>query len=80
MYAENYTETMAKEFTKRFHKELDEYNRFSCKPYKVEVSTGWRIEVPKAGISIFTMAAEADKVMYEIKKKRKESKYLRKIK
>lgn len=80
VYAENYTETMANEFTKRFHKELDEYNRFSCKPYKVEVSTGWRIEVPKAGISIFTMAAEADKVMYEIKKKRKESKYLRKIK
>lgn len=79
VYGENYTESMVEEFIQKFDKAIDEYNRCSCKPYKIKVSTGWHIEIPKKGVSIFTIAADADKKMYEVKKKRKASKYLRPI-
>lgn len=80
VFAENYTESMAEDFKNRLEQKLDEHNRKCCDCcYKIEASVGWFIEVPKVGVSVFTIASHADQIMYEVKRKRKESKYLRKV-
>lgn len=57
---------------------LHDYNERMQQPFLVSASIGYHIEVPQPHTSVFQMVAAADAQMYEEKKKRTTSKYLRK--
>lgn len=64
--------------TKAIQDALAKYNDEAQEPYLVSASIGYYIETPQPHTSVFQMVAEADARMYEKKKKRTPSKYLRK--
>ncbi len=61
-----------------FHKRLDTVNAALQKPYEVEASIGTIITGADDNTSIFSLITQADSVMYEKKKRKKTSRYLRK--
>ena len=54
------------------------FNEREQLPYTVSVSIGWHLAVPVPESSVFRIIEEADQKMYEEKKKKSKSKYLRK--
>jgi diguanylate cyclase (GGDEF)-like protein len=77
VFATDYSEDDAKSFCDRFVLGVDEYNSSSGKPYNVDASMGFTVFVPEPNVSLFTMISLADNKMYEEKKKKRHSKYLR---
>lgn len=62
----------------RFNKRLAEQNRIINKPYELGASIGTYIAPIDPEITLFNMITTADQMMYERKKKKKTSRYLRK--
>ncbi len=58
---------------------LDICNRFGGQPYELSVSIGACITVPQADTSIFELITIADNQMFEEKKKKNPSKYLKAV-
>lgn len=77
IFAADYNEKQAEELAINFTRELEEYNSFSNKPYKIEASYGFSFAYPDSNMSIFKMIGIADKKMYDNKKKKTQSKYIR---
>lgn len=77
IFAADYTEEDANALRARIQRSLDICNRNSGRPYQLGVSLGACITVPKRGSTIFQLITVADNRMYEEKKKKNPSKYLK---
>ncbi len=77
VFAAEYSEADAQALTDRVNDCIAEINRRSSSEYTLSASIGYYITVPKEGDDIFNLVTIADNVMYNSKKKRKLSKYLK---
>ncbi len=77
IFAPDYTEEMAQDLANRIQAWMTEYNLTSGKPYPVAASIGWHITQVDADATLYPLITAADKKMYEDKKKKKVSRYLR---
>ena len=78
IFAVGATQEHGEAIAKAVGEELVRYNAEAQHPFLVSASIGFCIEVPQPHTSVFQIVAEADMQMYEQKKKRMPSKYLRK--
>ena len=62
-----------------FEKRLADINHILHKPYELSASIGTYISKVEESVTLFTMITTADEMMYERKKKKKTSRYLRKV-
>lgn len=60
-----------------FLQQLENMNRVLDKPYSIDASIGTIVTYIKPEIPLFSLITQADEIMYERKKKKKTSKYLR---
>ena len=77
IFGVDYDEERAKAMRDRINRSLDICNRNSGRPYQLGVSLGACIAVPPADSTIFQLISVADNRMYEEKKKKNPSKYLK---
>ena len=78
VFAAGYNEELANELTKRIQDGIDVVNKSMENPFALSASIGFSIAKPQEGEDIFRFVTEADKIMYEQKRKKKLSKYLKK--
>ena len=79
VFAGDYTEKQAQNLADNIQKHLDNINQQKRFSYPLEVSLGYYITIPKSDTDLFQLVTIADNIMYEQKKKRKASKYLKQI-
>ncbi len=72
------TEETAQGFERLFRKRLEDINHIIHKPYELDASIGTYVSPVREGVTLFNMITAADELMYERKKKKKTSRYLRK--
>lgn len=77
VFGANYTEQQAQNLANRIQENLEKLNQEKRFSYTLAVSLGYHIAVPESNTNIFQLVTTADKIMYEQKKKRKASKYLK---
>ena len=75
--AADQTEEQARDFEKRFEKRLAEINARIHKPYEISASIGSFITEADVNTKIHQLITQADSRMYEEKKRKKHSKYIR---
>lgn len=75
--ANGMTEEDAKDFEQRFRLKLAEANKIIGKPYELSASIGTYVTFVEPEMKLFTLIAKADQVMYEQKKRKATSRYLR---
>lgn len=73
-----YSNDDAETLERLFQKRLDDMNHIINKPYELEASIGTTVSAACVEVPLFTMITTADEIMYERKKKKKTSRYLRK--
>ena len=78
IFGADYTEEDARALGERIRRDLAICNENAGIPYELSLSMGACLMVPPAGSSIFQMITIADNKMYEEKRKRNPSKYLKK--
>ncbi len=74
-----YTESDAKTLEHIFEKRLAEINEIIHKPYQLDASIGSFVSEVQTDVTLFNMITAADQIMYEKKKRKKTSRYLRKV-
>lgn len=67
----------AEKFEAKFYKELQEVNALINKPYELSASIGSFVTTVEADMKLFALIAQADQIMYEQKKRKSTSRYLR---
>lgn len=77
IFAPEYSEEAAQKLSQQMQDRMDEYNRTSGKPYKVGASVGWHICEVDEDSELYPLITAADKKMYEQKKRKRVSRYLR---
>ena len=77
IFGAEYTSERALAMRKRIQECIDICNRNSGRPYQLSVSIGACITVPAPGSTVFQLITIADNRMYEEKKKKNPSKYLK---
>jgi diguanylate cyclase (GGDEF)-like protein len=77
IFAADYTDSDAEAITLKIQKNIDTINATDQLPYQLSASTGYYITTPVEGDDIFNLVTVADNIMYESKKKKKLSKYLK---
>lgn len=77
IFAPDVTEEDAKALADSIQAQMAEYNATSGKPYPVAASIGWHITQVEPDATLYPLITAADKKMYEDKKKKKVSRYLR---
>ncbi len=60
-----------------FRRQLTAMNAVLAKPYSIDASIGTIVSAVEPGTKLFSLITKADQVMYERKKKKKTSRYLR---
>ncbi len=80
IFAADYTEDDVLSLRARMQEQIDICNRNSGHPYALSISVGAYITVPVEGTTLFQLITVADNRMYEEKKKKNPSKYLKQIK
>ncbi len=80
IFAADYTEEDVLALRARMQEQIDICNRNSGHPYTLSISVGAYITVPVEGTTLFQLITVADSRMYEEKKKKNPSKYLKQIK
>ena len=78
VFAPDYTKADAVALTKRIEDNIALENQKQIHEFMLSASTGYIISVPQKDEDIFRFVTEADKMMYETKRKKKLSKYLKK--
>lgn len=76
IFAADYTEEDANELTKLINENITKRNESHTEPFNLAASTGYVIATPKHGMDLFYFVTEADKKMYNEKRKKK-SRYLK---
>ena len=71
------TEAETARFEQAFQEKLNAVNAVSGKPYRVDASIGTFLTEVTPDMKLFELIAEADQVMYEQKKRKGISRYLR---
>lgn len=77
IFAVNATEEYGRTLAAAIGEELRCFNLQSDQPFTLSASIGFHIEVPQPRTSVFQMVSVADQKMYDDKKKKSTSKYLR---
>ncbi len=77
IFSADYTEEDVDVLRKKIQKSLEICNVYSGSPYQLSLSMGACITVPPEGSTIFQLITLADNKMYEEKKKKYPSKYLK---
>lgn len=77
VFGADYSENAAKQLTKRINAKIKEINDLGQNPFELSASIGFVIAAPKQGEDIFYFVTEADKKMYNEKRKKKLSRYLK---
>ncbi|HAM69598.1 MAG TPA: arabinogalactan endo-1,4-beta-galactosidase [Ruminococcus sp.] len=77
MIADGMTEEDAKSFEQRFRLKLAEANKIISKPYELCASIGTFVTAVEPEMKLFSLIAQADQIMYEQKKRKTTSRYLR---
>lgn len=77
VFASGYTEHDAINLTRKIEYNIKRVNDTKIYPFELNASTGYIIDVPKKSEGIFHFVTKADKVMYEHKRRKKLSKYLK---
>ncbi|HBI85206.1 MAG TPA: arabinogalactan endo-1,4-beta-galactosidase [Ruminococcus sp.] len=72
------TEADAEIFEQNFRTHLAEMNRIIHKPYELSASVGTFVSKVTSDMKLFSLISQADQIMYEQKKKKRTSRYLRK--
>ena len=75
--AEGFTETDAKMFELDFGKTLKEANSLLNKPYELNASIGTYLTTVTENMKLFSLITQADQIMYEQKKRKSTSRYIR---
>ena len=79
IFAADYDEDDVAALRNRIQEHIDICNRNANNPYTLSVSVGAYITVPVEGMTVFHLITVADNRMYEEKKKKNPSKYLKQI-
>lgn len=77
IFGADYNEEDAERLTEKIHSCIDKINKNKKSPYTLSASIGHYITCPVEGDDIFQLVTAADNIMYEAKKKKKLSKYLK---
>ena len=77
IFAANYTEEQAQMLCEHIQEQLEIKNQQNKYPYRLETSLGYHITIPEPDMNLFQLVTLADNVMYEQKKRKKKSKYLK---
>lgn len=77
IFAVDYTDAQAKALTQKIEELLHHYNETEKDVFTLNASIGYHIETPTANTPLFSLITIADLKMYEEKKKKKQSRYLR---
>ena len=77
VFGADYTEEQADLLTERIQECLRLLNEERQYPYHLATSVGYHITVPEPGTNLFQLVTIADNVMYQEKKKKKTSRYLK---
>lgn len=77
VFAADYTTERADHLTEQIYQTLDRMNAERGYPFKLATSLGYHITVPEPGMNLFQLVTVADNLMYEQKKKKKTSRYLK---
>lgn len=77
VFGPEHTSKEAEELVKEMKKNIDRINASGSNPFDLSASIGYIIDIPEEGEDIFNFVTKADKVMYEEKKKKKHSNYLK---
>ena len=78
VFAADFTDELANDLTMRIQNSIDVINESMENPFSLSASIGFTIAKPHDGEDIFRFVTDADKIMYEQKRKKKLSKYLKK--
>lgn len=73
-----FSEDDSEALERAFAKQLSDINHILHKPYELSASVGTYIANVEPGVTLFNMITTADQMMYEKKKRKKTSRYLRK--
>ena len=79
VFGADYTEQMAQQLTERIEANIARINSSGENPFVLSASLGCTIAKPKKGEDIFYFVTEADNVMYAEKRKKKQSRHLKKL-
>ena len=79
VFGADYTDEAAHDLKKRIQHNITEVNETQNNPYFLSASAGFVIAVPKEGEDIFRFVTAADNEMYEEKRKKKHSRYLKQL-
>ena len=77
VFAGEGSEEQAKALSGAIQERIDEYNQISGKPYPLMASIGWHIAEVDEESQLYPLITAADMKMYEEKKRKKVSRYLR---
>lgn len=77
VFAADYSEYDAIRLTRRIEHNIKKINDTGIYPFELNASTGYIIDKPQPKEDIFRFVTKADKVMYEHKRRKKLSKYLK---
>ena len=77
VFAGESNEEQAQVLAGQIQKRIDEYNLTSGKPYPLMASIGWHITEVDEESQLYPLITAADMKMYEEKKRKKVSRYLR---
>lgn len=77
VFAADVEEEDGNAFEARIKFKINELNQLICKPYEISASMGVYVDYASDDMTLFKMITKADEVMYEQKKRSKNSRYLR---
>ncbi|MDE5936846.1 MAG: diguanylate cyclase, partial [Ruminococcus sp.] len=77
VFAADYTDSDAECLTQKIENNISAENEKLNNSFVLSASTGYIIAIPKKGDDLFKFVTEADKIMYETKRKKKLSNYLK---
>ncbi|MBR3666706.1 MAG: GGDEF domain-containing protein, partial [Ruminococcus sp.] len=79
VFGADYTEQKAQQLTERIKANIAKINSGGENPFVLSASLGFTVATPKKGEDIFCFVTEADNVMYAEKRKKKQSRHLKKL-
>ena len=77
IFSENFDHDMTTLLAEKINMKMKEVNNSLNKPYRIDASIGCYVTEARAEFPLFSMITKADQKMYEEKKRKKTSRYLR---
>ncbi len=77
IFSENFDHDMTTLLAEKINMKMEEVNNSINKPYRIDASIGCYVTEARAEFPLFSMITKADQKMYEEKKRKRTSRYLR---